>query len=195
MKIAHSRSSTPLPGKLLSDPRLAVAGEWGERIAARGLSPGESGNLSFRVDEGFVITRTGAPLAVLGVGDWVLVTGMERAANGGVVIESVGENDPSRDAAVHAAVYQARPEATAVFHFHVGTLDVLLDLGVPATSTWYQAGTTESMEEIEVFLRAHPDADYFVLVEHGIVALGDSVDAAGELVEAHHLMVERALST
>lgn len=150
--------------------------------------------MSFRVDDGFVVSRTGAPLADLGADDWVLVTGVDRLDDGGLVINSIGENDPSRDSAVHAAVYRAQPKAAAVFHFHVGSLDVLSQLEVPATKEWYAAGTTESMEEIERFLALNPDTRYFVLVEHGTVAIGDSIDAAGRLVELHHEMVERALS-
>lgn len=194
MRVTHSRTSKPAPGASRADPRVAQVIEWGARIAARGLSPGESGNMSLRADEGFLITRTGAPLGELETDDLVLVTGIERATNGGVIVKSVGGNDPSRDSAVHSAVYHARPEATAVFHFHVGNLDVLSSLGVPATRKWHSAGTTESMEEIEHFLRTGLAADYFVLVEHGIVAFGETVDAAGQLVEMHHQMVERALS-
>lgn len=194
MKVTHSRHSSPVPSDMLADVRLAAACEWGARLATSGLSPGESGNMSLRVDAGFLITRTGAPLAQLGTEDWVLVTGIQQAAKGGAVVKSVGEHDPSRDSAVHSAAYRARPDAEAVFHLHVGNLDVLSSLGVPATRKWYSAGTTESMEEIEHFLGTSPGADYFILVEHGIVALGKSVDAAGDLVDRHHQMVERALS-
>jgi ribulose-5-phosphate 4-epimerase/fuculose-1-phosphate aldolase len=120
------------------------------------------------------------------------VTGVERDPHDEVVITSRGPSEPSKDSAVHAAVYAGRPEATTIFHFHVGSLDVLTDrLGVPTTSTYYPAGTKESMEEIEGFLRDHDDVSYFVLVDHGIVALGSSVDDTGALVETHQAAAER----
>ena len=194
MKITHSRTESSLPAGAQTDPRIGRLCEWGTRLAELGLSPGESGNMSFRVDEGFVVSRTTAPLAELGPDDWVLVTGVDRLENGGLVVNSIGEHDPSRDSAVHAAVYGAQPDAEAVFHFHVGNLDLLTQLNVPATNEWHSAGTTESMEEIERFLATNPDTRYFVLVEHGTVAVGDRVDEAGALVEQHHQMVVRALS-
>jgi ribulose-5-phosphate 4-epimerase/fuculose-1-phosphate aldolase len=194
MRVTHSRTESSLPAGVQADSRIARLCGWGARLAELGLSPGESGNMSFRVDEGFLVSRTTAPLAELGPDDWVLVTGVDRLDKGGLVVNSIGEHDPSRDSAVHAAVYGAKPDAEAVFHFHVGNLEVLTRLDVPATKQWHSAGTTESMEEIERFLTTNPDTRYFVLVEHGTVAVGDSVDEAGALVEQHHHMVVRALA-
>ncbi len=132
------------------------------------------------------------PLAAIKMDDWVLVTEVRRLSDGEVVVNSIGPYEPSRDSAVHAAVYTARPDATTVFHFHVGSLDVLTKrLGVPATSTYYPAGTYESMEEIERFLSDHHAISYFVLIDHGIVAIGDSIDETGALVEAHQRAVEQ----
>lgn len=192
MKIVHHRDPGPVPSELAADTRLAELSAWGSRLAGAGLSPGESGNMSCRSGGGFAITRTGVPLAAIAADDWVLVTGVEHLPDGGVVVNSNGPHEPSRDSAVHAAVYAARPNASTVFHFHVGSLDVLTDrLGVPATTTYYPAGTTESMEEIERFLDAHDAVDYFVLVDHGIVAFGDSIDETGAMVEAAQRAVER----
>jgi L-fuculose-phosphate aldolase len=191
MKVGHRRDARPLPGSVLADPRLTSLSAWGERIARAGLSPGESGNMSCRTKEGFLITRTEVPLATIGLDDWVLVSGIDQHEDGPVVVLSRGLNDPSRDAAVHATLYERRPAAEAVFHFHVGHLDVLRDrLGVPATSTYYPAGTRESKDEIERFLDDHPETRYFVLVDHGIVAWGESIDEAGGLVERYQAAVE-----
>lgn len=192
MKVRHDRDSRPIPHGLLADTRLAELSAWGGRLAAAGLSPGESGNMSCRSGDGFLITRTGVPLAAIRTDDWVLVTEVRRLAHGEVVVNSIGPHEPSRDSAVHAAVYTARPDATTVFHFHVGSLEVLTSrLGVPATSAYYPAGTTESMEEIERFLSYHHAIGYFVLIDHGIVAMGDSIDDTGALIEAHQRAVER----
>lgn len=160
-------------------------------MAGSGLSPGESGNLSCRVADGFLITRTRVALAAIEPEDWVLVSGVNRPPRGEVLVESRGAADPSRDAAVHATVYEQLPGAAAIFHLHVGRLDELQGrLGVPATTTYYQAGTRESMEEIERFLTSHPATRYFVLVDHGIVAWGESIDDTGALVEAHQRALE-----
>lgn len=46
----------------MSDPRTELAAA-GARLAALGLSPGSSGNLSVRIDDHILITPTGADLA------------------------------------------------------------------------------------------------------------------------------------
>ena len=186
MKVGHRRDDRSVPQGLLDDPKLEQVAAWGKRLAGSGLSPGESGNLSCRVEDGFLITCTGVPLASIEREHWVLVTGIDRSSGGEVVVASRGPAEPSRDAAVHATLYGRCPEASAVYHLHVGHLDELQGrLGVPSTGTYYQAGTRESVEEIERFLDGHPGSRYFVLVDHGIVAWGESIDEAGGLVEAH----------
>lgn len=187
MKVGHQRDDRSVPASLLDDPRLDNLAAWGRRLAAGGLSPGESGNLSCRTPGGFLITRTGLELGEIERGDWVLVSGIDHDADGLVAVASRGLHEPSRDAAVHATLYRQRPAAAAVFHLHVGRLDQLRGrLRVPSTATYYPAGTRESMEEIARFLDDNPDPRYFVLVEHGIVAWGESVDETGTLVLGHH---------
>jgi L-fuculose-phosphate aldolase len=191
MKVGHRRDDRPVPEDLLEDPRLAELAEWGKRLAASGLSPQTSGNLSCRNIEGFLITRTGAPLATIGRDDWVLVSDIERDPAGRLEVVSRGSHEPSRDAAVHATLYQRRAEAVTVFHLHPGRLAELCHrLGVPSTATHYPAGTEESLQEIERLLENNPNTRYFVLVDHGIVAWGDTIEATGKLVEAHQLEVE-----
>lgn len=187
MTIGHHRDPHPLPDDLLGDDRLHQLAAWGKRLAASGLSPGESGNMSCRTTEGFLITRTGVPLAEIEADDWVLVTGLDEDG-GGLRVRYRGVHEPSRDAAVHATLYRRCSQANTVFHFHVGRLEELTGkLGVPATSTYHPAGTRESMEEIERFLDEYPAARYFVLVDHGIVAWGPDIEGTGAEVEARQL--------
>lgn len=191
MKVEHRRERTALPAHLASDARLGELARWGARIAGAGLSPGESGNLSCRVSTGFLITRTGVALASIAADDWVHVTDVAHDDTGAVVVTSRGLHEPSMDSAVHAAIYAKRLEATTILHFHVGHLDVLTGrLQVPATTTYYPAGTTESTHEIQRFLGGHEGIGYFVLVDHGIVAVGSSIDATGDLVESYQRRVE-----
>jgi ribulose-5-phosphate 4-epimerase/fuculose-1-phosphate aldolase len=185
MKVGHRRDPAAVPSALLEEPAVGDLEQWGSRLAEEGLSPGESGNLSCRTPGGFLITRTQVPLGAIQRDDWVLVTGIEHAPDGRVIVDSRGRHDPSRDAAVHAAIYRYRPEADVVFHLHVGHLDELRELGVPSTTTYHRAGTRESMEEIERFLAAHPGAAYFNLTHHAIVALGTSAEETGARVESY----------
>jgi L-fuculose-phosphate aldolase len=187
VKVENRRLSPTLSPAVASDPRLVRLAEWGARLASAGLSPGASGNLSCRTPDGFVISGTEVPLGQIALDDWVEVTGVTPSPAGGLIVESHGALIPSRDAAVHAALYGRRARATTVFHLHVGNLDALRrELLIPATERFFAAGTTESVAEIERFVDGHPDARYFILIDHGIVAWGDDIDQVGALVMSTH---------
>lgn len=83
--------------------------ETGRSLFARGLSPGTSGNLSVRVDGGFVMTPTNSSLGAL---DAARLSELdERGAH-------VGGDRPTKEAWLHLAMYAERPEANAIVHLH-----------------------------------------------------------------------------
>lgn len=189
MQVTHRRTSGPLPAQLLDDPRLDELEAWGKRLAGLGISPAASGNLSCRSDRGFLITATGVPLDEIQQEHWVAVTRVSPMANGSLRIESRGLHEPSRDAGVHAAVYDRLPDAMAVFHLHPDYLDELsVGLVLPTTRDYHKAGTAESVAEIERSIE--PGTNYLVIVDHGIVTWEATVDAAGQTVERYHRAVE-----
>ncbi len=191
MKVGGRSPGGPLPRKMLSDPRLTELALWGGKLAAEGLSPATSGNLSCRTSPGFLITRTGVALSALEASDWVHVTGLDRMADGRIVVECRGDWEASKDAALHAVLYERLPEAQTIFHLHVGNLEEVKErLGVPETAEHFPAGTTQSVNEIERLLDAHPGVRYFVLIQHGIVAWGTSPDEVGSLVLANQASLE-----
>ena len=187
MRIHAERCGSLAPG-LLDDPRLSRLSAWGERFERLGISPGASGNLSVRSSLGFIISRTEVELARIGHDDWVEVTGIVRQDDGSLSVEYNGDHVPSRDAFVHGTVYSREPRAQAIFHLHdQSMLAAAGRLGIPGTEEFFPAGTDGSVGEIERFLDRHPEAQYFVLVEHGIVAWAENLESVGELVEAKHL--------
>jgi ribulose-5-phosphate 4-epimerase/fuculose-1-phosphate aldolase len=186
MRVRAERLGSLPPG-LLDDPRLGLLSGWGERFDRLGISPGASGNLSVRSDRGFIISRTEVELSRIGRDDWVEVTGMVRQPDGSLIVEYHGDHIPSRDAFVHGTVYARRAEAQAIFHLHdQSMLTAAPNLGIPSTEEFFPAGTDGSVRQIERFLDSHPGVQYFVLVEHGIVAWAGDLDSAGTLVEARH---------
>ncbi len=186
MEVTHQRTTGPLPAALFADGRLDDLATWGRRLADLGVSPAASGNLSCRSEGGFIVTCTGVPLGEIRPEHWVEVTGVAPLPPGGLRVDSRGFFDPSKDASVHAAIY-GHPSAMAVFHLHPNDLEELtVDLGVPTTAAFHPAGTVESVQEIERFLSTHADAAYFVLVEHGIVSWGATIDEVGDAVEHYH---------
>ncbi|MGN6272663.1 MAG: class II aldolase/adducin family protein [Protaetiibacter sp.] len=78
-------------------------------LAARGLSPGSSGNLSIRLDDRVLLTPTGSSLAR------VLPAELAELALDGT---HLGGCRPTKEWAVHLAAYAADPVLRAVVHLH-----------------------------------------------------------------------------
>lgn len=77
-------------------------------MAAQGLTWGNAGNLSARVDGGqFLITASGTRLGALKEDDFVLYPEPKAAS---------APRRPSKEVPMHRAVYEARPEVNAVLH-------------------------------------------------------------------------------
>lgn len=83
--------------------------ETGRSLFARGLSPGTSGNLSARVDGGFLMTPTNSSLGSL---DPDRLSRLD--ADGG----HVDGDPPTKEVWLHLAMYAERPEAKAIVHVH-----------------------------------------------------------------------------
>lgn len=79
-------------------------------LSTDGLSPGSSGNLSFRRGGGFVITPSGVDP------EEIDATALVRLDLDGRVLHGAGV--PSSEWPMHAALYRARPEIGAVVHCH-----------------------------------------------------------------------------
>jgi L-fuculose-phosphate aldolase len=85
--------------------------EAGKRLLHEHLASGTWGNLSLRIDdENMVITPSGKPYEALLPGDMVLVNYRTLAWS--------GENKPSSELKLHAAVYKERNDINAVIHTH-----------------------------------------------------------------------------
>ena len=83
--------------------------ETGRSLFARGLSPGTSGNLSARVDGGFLMTPTNSSLGSL---DPDRLSRLD--ADGG----HVDGDPPTKEVWLHLAMYAERPAAQAIVHLH-----------------------------------------------------------------------------
>ena len=81
----------------------------GASIFARGLTPGRTGNLSCRIADEILVTPTGASLGSLDTHRLAIIDLDGRPVRGGL---------PTKEAAMHAALYRARPDARAVVHLH-----------------------------------------------------------------------------
>jgi L-fuculose-phosphate aldolase len=79
-------------------------------MSRRGLSPGRSGNVSARFEDGLLITPTGIAYDLITPADIVRVH-----FDGHV---PAGQPAPSSELSCHLAVYRARPDVGAIVHCH-----------------------------------------------------------------------------
>jgi ribulose-5-phosphate 4-epimerase/fuculose-1-phosphate aldolase len=83
--------------------------EFGKSLFDRGLTAGSSGNLSVRLDDGWLLTPTNVSLGRL---DPSTLTKLDWEGN---VINGL---PPSKEAFLHRAMYKTRSEAKGIVHLH-----------------------------------------------------------------------------
>jgi ribulose-5-phosphate 4-epimerase/fuculose-1-phosphate aldolase len=81
----------------------------GASIFARGLTAGSSGNISVRLDDGFLMTPTNVSLGGL---DPARLAKLDAAGN------PVSGDAPTKESFLHRAMYEERGKAGAVVHLH-----------------------------------------------------------------------------
>ena len=171
--------------------RLAVVAAARE-MNALGINRGKSGNVSARVDGGFLVTPSALPYDRTQAEDVVFV-----AADG----TPQGRRRPSSEWRFHRDIYGARPEVEAIVHAHspFATTLACLDRGIPAFHYMiavaggddircapYATFGTQQLSDHAVAALAGRRA--CLLSHHGMIALGASLDAAlGLAVEVETL--------
>ncbi|MBC8133040.1 MAG: aldolase [Deltaproteobacteria bacterium] len=157
----------------------------------RGLTHGSTGNISARVDDGWLLTPTGSNLgrldpARLSKLDW----------NGRLL----AGDPPSKEMQLHLAVYQERSESGAVVHLHAThsvavsilpdrdpddvmpplTAYYVMRIGTLPMIPYFAPGDAALAEAVRVVARRHHAV---LLANHGPVVGGKSLDAACDAIE------------
>jgi len=161
--------------------RAALA-ETARRSARQGLNPGSSGNVSVRLSGGFLVTPSGLPNDTLQAGQMIAVD-MEGRSSGSL--------KPSSEWRIHRDIYRARPEVHAVVHAHSPYAVSLACLRRDIPSFHYMvaaAGGTDircagyatfgTQALSDNVLAALQDRRACLMANHGLVAVGASLDAA-----------------
>jgi len=174
--------------------RAALA-ETARQTASVGLNKGASGNASVRMGEGFLITPSGLPNDTL-QHDQMVAVSMEG--------QSSGSLKPSSEWRIHRDIYRARPEVQAVVHAHSPHAVSLACLrrGIPPfhymvaaaggkdirCATYATFGTQALSDAVLAALQARRAC---LMANHGLVAVGASLDAALSLaVEVEDLCAQ-----
>jgi ribulose-5-phosphate 4-epimerase/fuculose-1-phosphate aldolase len=171
-------------------------------LFARGFSVGSAGNISLRLDDGYLITPTNSCLGRLDA---------DRIARLDAGFNHVGGDRPSKEVFMHRAFYQARPQAGAVVHLHstmATAVACLPDLDpsnpIPPLTPYFVMRVGRSMPVVPYYRpgdaamepaihAAATGATAVLLANHGPVVSGhtltDAVYAAEELEEAAKLFL------
>lgn len=180
----------------------ALLAELAASLFARGFSVGSAGNISMRLDDGFLITPTNSSLGRLEPARISRLDGDFR---------HVGGDRPSKEVFMHRAFYRARKEAGAVVHLHsthataVACLpDVDAGNPIPPLTPYFVMRVGRRMPVVPYYRPGDPamepaihaaaqDARAVLLANHGPVVSGasltDAVYAAEELEEAAKLFL------
>ncbi len=177
-------------------------------LFARGFSAGSSGNISVRLDDGYLITPTNSCLGRLDADALSRLDAEFRHVAGAA---------PSKEVFMHRAFYRARPACGAVVHLHstmATAVSCLPDMDaanpIPALTPYFVMRIGGRLPVLPYWrpgdpaiepaiLEAARDARAVLLANHGPVVSGasltDAVYAAEELEEAARLfMVLRGMA-
>lgn len=173
--------------RTLMREREAVA-RLGRRMLDRGLTRGTGGNVSIRVGDMVAVSPSGVPYADV-TPERVPVVDVD-----GDVL--VGEDAPSSELPMHAAVYRTRGDVGAIVHTHSPYASTFASLGRPIPASHYliaYAGgevpvagyAPPGSEELGVLAAdaLGEDRTACLLQNHGVVAVGENGRAALETAE------------
>ena len=162
--------------------------ETAKQFNVSGLSVGTSGNLSARTSQGYLITPTGIPYHQLKKADIV-----EMDLQGNVVQSDL---KPSSEWHFHQDIYLARDEVNAIVHVHsdyaTGIACTRQDIpafhymvaragGDSIRCAEYATFGTDALSQNAV--KALQGRNACLLANHGMIALGESIDSAYKLAE------------
>ena len=163
----------------------------GESLFTRGLTFGSAGNISARLEDGWLMTPTNFSLGRL---DPARLAKLD--ANG----KLVSGEPPTKEAFLHRAMYSERPQAGAVVHLHstysvavsaladIDAADVLppitayyvMRVGRLPLVGYYPPGDPALADAVQRLAGKHHAV---LLANHGPVVAGSTLDAAANAIE------------
>jgi L-fuculose-phosphate aldolase len=164
-----------------ADLRAALA-RTARRTVTEGLNQGAAGNVSVRLDAGFLITPSGLANDTLKPAQMVA---MDFAGN------ARGALKPSSEWRIHRDIYRARHDVHAVVHAHSPHAVSLACLRIDIPAFHYMVAvaggknircadyaTFGTQALSDAVLAALTDRRACLMANHGLIAVGDSLDAA-----------------
>jgi len=172
----------------MNEPRLRDdICRFGRSLFERGLTPGSSGNISVRLEDGgWLLTPTNASLGFLDPGKLSHLDASGKHVSG---------DAPTKEVPLHTALYQTRGTARAVVHLHSThsvalsmlpeidpraalppmTAYYLMKCGATALVPYYRPGDPAVADAIKGLAGKYSSV---LLANHGPVVSGDTLEAA-----------------
>ena len=159
----------------------------GRSLFERGLTPGSSGNISVRLDDGgYLVTPTNASLGFLDPAKLSRLDAQGRLVSGAA---------PTKEVPLHTALYQTRGTAQAIVHLHSThsvalsmlpeidpraalppmTAYYLMKCGATALVPYYRPGDPAVADAIKGLAGKYSSV---LLANHGPVIAGETLEAA-----------------
>jgi L-fuculose-phosphate aldolase len=178
--------------------------EIGRRLSARGYVASNDGNISVRLDEGRLLATPRSVAKGYMTPDMMVVTDLAGK-------KLAGERDASSELKMHLAVYQLRPDVSAVVHAHpplatgfavagipldrAVLAEVITTLGSVPIADYATPSTAELPAAVAKYIGAH---DGLLLANHGALTAGTDLFSAYYKMEtiehfAHISLVARQL--
>ena len=166
-----------------ADEKITRLADWGKKLHTMGMVQATEGNMSFKTRLGFIITGTDIALEALSPETVAEVTGVVYGLNKNSVYVK-GAVTPSREAILHAQIYELRDDINAIFHTHdTVVMAQATRLNIPVTETEQAPGSPELAQEAVKLLKFNKGIKFFVLKNHGIISLGATMDEAGKMMD------------
>jgi 3-dehydro-4-phosphotetronate decarboxylase len=163
----------------------------GASIFARGLTFGSAGNISVRLEDGWLMTPTNVSLGRLDPARLAKLDAKGKLLSG---------DPPTKETFLHRAMYEERPQAGAVVHLHstysvavsalaeIDPADVLppitayyvMRVGRLPLIPYFPPGDLSLAEAVKRLAGKHHAV---LLANHGPVVAGSSLDAAANAIE------------
>ena len=160
----------------------SVFAQCGRILQEHDMTPANGGNMSQRVEDGFVITTSGSNLGILASDELALVHGFDTDEP---AVRYSGIRKPSSEAIMHGLIYERFPTAGAVLHAHDEATTSSAAACLPETAKEEPYGTVALAKlAVDAFAAG---STIIVLKNHGYVAIGDDLAAATETVLQTHL--------
>lgn len=164
---------------------------YGKSLYDRGLTSGSSGNISVRLDDGWLMTPTNSSLGLLDPATLSRLDGNGKLLSGDAV---------TKESFLHLAMYEQRSDANAVVHLHsthsvavscladVDATNVIppitayyvMRVGTLPLVPYFRPGDKALADAVRVFAGKHHAV---LLANHGPVVAGSSLSAATYAME------------